>query len=133
MAERVDVGAEYGELVDAVHGRGKFLESSGGDAYQALMQKERRVLDTVDRVVNDANRTDADGRSFFQLPLHVIGIRIIAAIRGVMDDLLEARSPGAVYAAFMRDDRKVYIGVLMLVVAFGMAAVGNGRQGDTHR
>ena len=126
MTERVDVGAEYADLVNAVHGRGKFSEASQGDVYQALMKKERRVLDTVDRVVNDSARTDADGRSFFQLSLHVIGIRIIAAIKGIMDDLIEARSLSAVYAAFMRDDRKVYVGVLMLLVAFGMAAVGAG-------
>ena len=81
------------------------------------MMRERRVLDTVDRVVNDAARTDGDTRAFLQLSLHEVGIRAIRVMRGLMDDLLESRSLDDVYRALMRPGRKVYIGLVLIVLA----------------
>jgi hypothetical protein len=117
---RTGVSTEYKELVDAVFGHGTSAREragSGTDAYQTLMSKERRVLDTVDRVVNDAAVVDADTRTFFQMPMHEIAIRIIRSIRGLMDDLYEARKPEHVLRAVMKDDRKVYLGLVLIAVA----------------
>jgi hypothetical protein len=120
------VSAEYKELVDTVFGRGtsgRDRAGSGTDAYQTLMAKERRVLDTVDRVVNDAAVVDADTRTFFQMPMHEIAIRIVRSIRGLMDDLVEARKPEHVLRAVMREDRKVYLGLVMIAVALCIALI----------
>lgn len=130
----VDAAGQYQDLMDAVHGEGAFSRQSGvgggmgdvgdvGDVYQALMRKEGRVLDTVDRVVNDRLRTDDDRRSFLQLPLHVIGIRLVRALRGIVDDLVEARNVETVLKAFTREDRRVYLGALVVVLALLIAAV----------
>lgn len=120
-AHKTRESREYQALLDAIHGRGDFRDP--GDVYQSLMSKERRVLDTVDRVVNDAARVDADSRAFMQLPLHVVGIRAIAACRGVFIDLMEARRPADVARAIMKEDRKVYIGVLLIIMAFTVAFI----------
>ena len=113
--------AEYKELVDAVFGQGVFAREdragSGADSYSTLMAKERRVLDTVDRVVNDAAATDAAARSFYEMPLHEIAIRVVGAIRGLMDDLIEVRKPEHVWRALMHQDRKVYLGIALIALA----------------
>lgn len=122
----VDAAGQYQDLMDAVHGEGAFSRvgrGDVGDVYQALMRKEGRVLDTVDRVVNDRLRTDDDRRSFLQLPLHVIGIRLVRALRGIVDDLVEARNVEAVLKAFTREDRRVYLGALVVLLALLVAAV----------
>jgi hypothetical protein len=125
----VDAAGQYHDLIDAVHGEGAFsaggagVAGDAGDVYQALMRKEGRVLDTVDRVVNDRLRTDGDRRSLLQLPLHVIGIRLIRALRGIVDDLVEARNVEAAVRAFTREDRRVYLGALIVLLALLVAAV----------
>lgn len=119
----IDVSAEYKELVDAVHGRGAYAHSGAGEAYQRLMAKERRVLDTIDRVVNDAVTTDGDPRPLLSLPLYEIGMRIMGAIRGAMDDSMEASHPRDVLRAVFRDDRKIYIGLFILAIGILMAIV----------
>ena len=105
-------------------GRDKDATGKGGsgaddpsDVYQDLMAREHRVLDTVDRVVNDAERNDGDRRGFLQLSLHEVGIRSIRVMRGLLDDLIEARSVRDVYTALMHPGRKVYIGVVLLLLA----------------
>ena len=120
------VSSEYKELVDAVFGRGASVRDhagSGTDAYQTLMAKERRVLDTVDRVVNDAAVVDVDSRTFFQMPMHEVAIRIVGSIRGLMDDLIEARKPEHVLRAVMLEDRKVYLGLVLIAVALCIALI----------
>jgi hypothetical protein len=118
---RKDESREYRALLDAVHGRGEFRDP--GDVYQSLMAKERRVLDTVDRVVNDAVRTETDTLSFVQLPLHEVGIRAIAAARSLFADLMESRRPADFAKAVMKEDRKVYLGVILIMVAACIAIV----------
>ena len=120
------VSAEYKSLVDTVFGRGASARDragSGTDAYSSLMAKERRVLDTVDRVVNDAAVTDADVRTFFDMPIHEIAIRIVGALRGLMDDLMEARKPKDVWRALMHEDRRVYLGLVLMATALVCATV----------
>lgn len=119
--EPFDARAERQSLLDAVHGRGEFgkrLGLSSRDPYQHLLSRERRVLDTVDRVVNDARAADVRHRPFLQLPLHVIGMRAVSSLRAVLDDLVDARSMSAVRDAVLQDDRKVYVGVCLLLLGF---------------
>lgn len=109
---------EYQDIFDAATGRGRFATAEPGDVYQHLLGKERRVLDTVDRVVNDARLFDAERTSsIFKLPLHVICMRLIATIRMIMDDILEARSPTDVVKAFFEEERKMYVGMLIVLAA----------------
>lgn len=109
------------DLLELVrHGEKRGIDpgsSDPSDVYQDLLARERRVLDTIDRVVNDASRNDGDNRGFLQLPLHEIGIRGIRVMRGLMDDLVESRSFSDVCKAIMRPGRKVYIGVILLLLA----------------
>ena len=123
--EPFDGGGEHRALLDAVHGTGAFAGGGNPDApdpYQHLMSREKRVLETVDRVVNDARRAELasgeDFRTFTQLPLHVIGMRALSSLRALLDDLVMARTPQAVYAALMQDDRKIYLGVCAILLAF---------------
>jgi hypothetical protein len=127
--EPYDADAERRAILDAVHGRGEFAASSGGgrlaapDAYQHLLSRERRVLDTVDRVVNDARRSEVRRTPFLRLPLHVIGMRTLSALRGLLDDLVEARSLTDVRDALMQEDRKVYLGTCLLLLAFCLMVI----------
>jgi hypothetical protein len=113
---------EYRELLDTLRGRGRGFKEPG-ELYQSLMAKERRVLDTIDRVVNDSVRSDREERSLLQLPLHELGVRAIAAARGLFHDVVEARRPRDVLNAVTKDDRMVYLGVFLILLALCVAFV----------
>ena len=121
VVKPIDVGAEYAELTDAIHGRGRFGDMPAGDVYQELMKKERRVLDTVDRVVNDSRAKESV--AFLNLPLHVIAIRMVAAVKGLLDDLMEARSYKDVARALLQPDRRTYLGMCVIALALIIMAV----------
>lgn len=91
--------------------------------YTDLMAKEGRVLETVDRVVNHARFSAIKQRSFFQQPLHVFLTRLIDTCRHIMEDLIAASSMRGGYSAtgraiahaFVDGERKMYLGVLLII------------------
>ena len=122
-----DGRAQYTDILDAVHGRGRFAAAAGaepGEVYQHLMSKERRVLDTVDRVVNDARLFENERvSSFFSAPLHVICMRLVASVQAIMDELLEARSAQDVVNVFLVEERQIYVGLVLILVAIVVLVV----------
>ena len=121
---------DRGALLDAVRGTGAYSAGAPGAAsrpepYQFLLSRETRVLETVDRVVNDTRRAEARERAFLDTPLHEVGMRAMSALKGLMDDLLAARSVRDVRAAFLaHGERRLYLGVLMLALGALIAAGG---------
>jgi hypothetical protein len=103
------------------------IESAGGDGvgdvYQRLMAREQRVLDTVDRVVNDAEHRARRDTTFLHLSLHQVGMRTMAAARELLDDLAAVRSFRDAYVALTHPERAVYLGVLILLLAMCAAFV----------
>jgi hypothetical protein len=103
------------------------MESAGGDSagdvYQRLMAREQRVLDTVDRVVNDAEHRSRRQSTFLHLSLHQVGMRTMAAARELLDDLAAVRSPRDAYVALTHPERALYLGVLIILLAMCAAFV----------
>lgn len=135
-----DVSREYQALLDVVRsgkasGTKKVPVGLGGaagvsdDVYQSLMARERRVLDTVDRVVNDARQRNEDTRPLHQLPLHELCMRTMASLQGLAEELAVARTPQAVMLAFkMPPERRTFLGVALVVVG-GMLVLLSSAEG----
>lgn len=99
------------------------------DIYTDLMQKEEKVLNTIDRVVNHSKVTDLKRLSFIHQPLHVILIRLIETTRFIIEDLINIVGQGgakdpkyksikhALWVTFLGEDRKLYVGVLLILIA----------------
>ena len=130
--EAFDPSDEYRRLLEAAAPRGAGgggggpEGSSGGrrpEAYQYLMSRERRVLDTVDRVVNDSIVKEDAGRTLFGMPAHELAMRAIGAVRALFDDLVAARSIEDATHALADPDRRPYLGVAMVAIALLMAAI----------
>lgn len=113
---------------------------SGGanDVYSTLMQKEEKVLNTIDRVVNHSKLTDLKKLSFIQQPLHVILIRLIETARFIIEDVINlvGQRKGskntehknlkhALWAIFLDDERKLYVGLLLIISAIVISIVSS--------
>lgn len=120
--------AAYGDVASHDRDAGMpHIESAGGDGvgdvYQRLMAREERVLDTVDRVVNDAEHRARRGNTFLHLSLHQVGMRTMTAARELLDELAAVRSFRDAYVALTHPERAVYLGVLILLMAMCAAFV----------
>lgn len=93
------------------------------DSYQYLMSRERRVLDTVDRVVNDSIAKEDAEKTLFGMPVHELAMRTIGSVRALIDDLVAARNIADVAAALRDPRRRPYLGVAMVAVALLLASL----------
>lgn len=114
-ADRYDApkAREYQELLDTIEGRGR----NGIDVYGSLINKEERVLATVDRVVNDARLQTTTQDSFLHMSLYDNAAATARAIHDIFVDLLRIRSVKDVRHAFLKKDRLLYLGVALVLVA----------------
>lgn len=87
------------------------------EVYTDLMSRERRALDTVDRVVNDARKTELRSSELVDLPVRELAGRAMVAGKAILDDLVQARDARDVGAAMLRGDRKVFVGAALVTIA----------------
>ena len=124
---------EYRKLLDVVAAEDKrgtdrraTTTARDLDVYQSLLSRERRVLDTVDRVVNDDIQKRATASSLAGMPVHELCFRTISSLRGLFDDLLEAATarswPDAI-AALSNQHRMPFIGIALVVLGLVLAAI----------
>jgi hypothetical protein len=124
---------EYRALLDLTEDRSassrrrKNLLSSAAeeDVYSDLMSRERRVLDTVDRVVNDAieTRRNRSSSSLSGMPVHEVAMRTMGAVRSLWDDLINAASLEDVVTALIDPSRVLFLGIAIVALAVLMAIV----------
>ena len=105
----------------AIASIGRLTEGSAddrGDAYAELMKKEDRVLRTVNRVVNAARERVATDELITSRTLANIAMDMMRTFHLIMHDLLHARTPLALFKAVSDGPRKIYIGLLLIGIAF---------------
>lgn len=97
------------------------LPSSNENLYTDLMNKEERVIDTVDRVVNHAKLSSVQQRKFFHQPLNQLLLGVIRTMRLVFNDMVHINDQENkikyIANAIMKEDRKMYIGVILISMA----------------
>ena len=112
-----DSSEEYRRLLESVTSSKKSSPTgSDMDQYQYLMSREKRVLDTIDRVVNDSLVKKEEGSTLLALPVHTLAMKSAGSLRALLDDLMVSRSYEDVIKALMDPERRPYIGIAMVVI-----------------
>jgi hypothetical protein len=93
------------------------------DVYQQLVSKERRVLDTVDRVINDAAEREARQTLLHKMPVHEVIMRTLGSLRALWDDLMSVEEPMDVVVALADPARRPFLGIFLIAVAIILAFV----------
>jgi hypothetical protein len=89
-----------------------------GDAYARIMNNEERVLKAVDRAVNTARERVVEDQLFTRLTLHEIALNTMRRLTVIMQDLLAVRRVKDIAPALTKGDRKIYVGIILILLAF---------------
>lgn len=106
--------SEYKSLVD-------ILDASSNDnasTYEDLMQKERSVLDTVNHVVRHIKDNEVKNSLIFEKSLDQIAQKMFVMWPVIIKELGGVKNPEDVISIVTKNDRAVYIGITLVLVAF---------------
>lgn len=123
---------EYVRFVQALDNSNNLVSSNGGvpgrqkgpsEVYQSLINREKRALDTVDRVVNDARKTALASTQLVDMPIRALVHRGLITGRSILDGLVDAKDVSDVQQALFSGDRKVFLGAALILIAVAAALV----------
>lgn len=116
MASYLEPSAEYSKLVN-------LLESSGqspGDVYTELLKKEANSIELINRVVDHEKQKQHKATLFYNLPLLSIIALFVNTWKNIVLELVamsEAKDYSSLLEIFTKKDRKVFIGLMFIIVA----------------
>jgi hypothetical protein len=99
------------------------------EPYQVMMSREKRVLDTLNRVVDDnvqsrnASHDPNAVPSLLTMPVHEVAMRTAGSVRALLDDLLDSRSQADVLNALTDPDRAQFLGIALVFAGLFLAVV----------
>lgn len=102
---------EYTSLVNEIYKDDRI------DLYQALMGREDRVLGIVDRVATQERDRTSAKKQFLSASLLDMCSNASDALSGIFTDLVKAKTYSDVVTGFSINNRRLYVGMLLIVVA----------------
>lgn len=104
---------EYQEMQDIINRRG----DHGRDRYGDLMDREERVLDTVDRVVNDARLQRMERSSIMHMSVAQIATKTTEVMHQMFREAVQARTLEDAAALVRPPERRLYMGIVLITLA----------------
>jgi len=111
-----DGDVEYNELYKLITNT-KPVNDSPNAMYDELMQKEARLLETVDRVIEDRAEERRREKTFMDTPIKKMPLEFLRSVKGMFEDLQEVSDMKALWAIIYKDKRMIYGGILLIIVA----------------
>ena len=110
MVSLDDAYKEYSKLLDT-------KSVSKDDIYTELMKKEDKVLNVMKRISESENSKASDDMLFYKRPLVDVIATFIKTWRTVFHELVVDDGWKALDKVFWNDDRKIYVGMMFILVA----------------
>ena len=119
--------AEYADIVNIIKNQKDFVKPNSS-VYEELIKKEDRVLDTVDRVIDDFQRKKEENKYFTSMPVSKAINTMFINLIEILEDLIDAEN--LTTEKFMnivtKNQRSIYLGLFMLIIAFFIILVNIG-------
>lgn len=87
------------------------------DTYQALMNKEEKVLDLINDIYKQKQESKQESKSILTAPLHVTIGKTLNIITNVYDELSSASTANDVIDSLTKEERPMYIGIVFVILA----------------
>lgn len=106
--------SEYKSLIDILE-----ISSNHDTTYQELINKEDKVLDTVNNVIKYYRDDEIGKTQFWNLPVSLVAYRFFSVWKDIFDDIVVGNNFNILHV-LNKDDRLVYIGVMLIFVSVFM-------------
>lgn len=94
----------------------KLLKSAKPEhLYEELIQKEERLLKTLNRVVDYSNKKEMESKEFINMPVKDVAKGFMSSMLELFEDLVKIKTPDQLVTAMMQSDRIIYFGLLVIV------------------
>jgi hypothetical protein len=94
----------------------KLLQSSKPQhLYEELINKEERLLQTLNRVVDYSNRKELEAKEFLHTPVKDVAKGFMASMLELFEGLFKVKTPEQLVALFIDADRIIYFGIFIIV------------------
>ena len=94
----------------------KLLKSAKPEhLYEELVQKEDKLLQTMNRVVDYSNKKDMQSKEFLNTPVKDVARGFMSSMLGLFEDLVKMKTIDQLIPAMMQADRIIYSGILIIV------------------
>lgn len=114
------VYGEYKDILDIVN------RNNVEDSYQELMQKEGKVLDTVNNIVKYYRDEDIKNGEFINQGISTILIRLFDVWKEIIDDFTsEKKNKKSFIEIVSINDRPIYIGITLIIIALFLFFIEN--------
>ena len=105
---------DYSEYKSIVEILGK---SDLDNTYKDLIKKEEKVLDTVNTVVNYYKDRKAHHKQIIHMSLYEIYTLFFLEWPALLVDLYKVKTPSDVQKVLMKNNRPIYLGILMVMLS----------------
>jgi len=85
--------------------------------YDELMEKENRVLSTIDRYIADKKETELRETRFLHTPIAKVPTMFFRTFNDMLDDAMRAETGRDVRALLTKGARPIYMGMLLIIIA----------------
>lgn len=102
--------SDYKSLVNTLE------QSNHDNTYQELINKEDKVLDTVNRVIKNYRDDDVKEKEFINHTISQVVYKFFNIWIEIFNDLLNSDG-NDIFDIFTRDDRLVYIGIMFIFIS----------------
>ncbi len=83
--------------------------------YQELINKEDRLLQTINRVVDYSNRKELEAKEFLHTPVKDVAKGFMSSMLDLFEGMFKVKTTEQLFALFMDADRIIYFGILIIV------------------
>jgi hypothetical protein len=102
--------SDYKSLVNTLE------QSNHDNTYQELINKEDKVLDTVNRVIKNYRDDDVKEKEFINHTISQVVYKFFNIWIEMFNDLLNSNGKD-IFDIFSKDDRLVYIGIMFIFIS----------------
>ena len=102
--------SDYKSLVNTLE------QSNHDNTYQELINKEDKVLDTVNRVIKNYRDEDVKEKEFINHTISQVVYKFFNIWIEIFNDLLNSNGKD-IFDIFSKDDRLVYIGIMFIFIS----------------
>lgn len=112
MALFVNPNKEYDEILTALD------EGNNDIVYQDLIKKEKSVLDSINRVVNQKQSENVQSSQIAKMDVLKLISNFSFTWRAIFEELVIERRYREALHILTHGDRKIYLGIMIVLIAF---------------